>query len=120
VDSSFPPIIFNYKRIYEKVLLLSKGVDYYISEVRYSIGSKHVGLLKVHQDTGGLIGPSELLLRNELIPAIETGTTFVTIINTDENWFKESDVYIVEIDGLKFIRTDTQKIASDNINLPKF
>jgi hypothetical protein len=104
------------KRCYK----LSKWADYYISAVRCSIGSKHVGLLKVHQDTGGSIGPSELLLRNELIPSIEKGTTFVTIINTEENWFKESDVYIVEIDGLKFIRTDTQKIASDNINLPKF
>lgn len=100
----------------------NKWADYCISEVRYNAEHTHIVKVKVHIDNGDSMGPSKEWLRTEVVDAIKTDKTFVTIVKTNEDkWKKGEDVRVVTVNGTKYIRTDANAKASDNLgNLPEF
>jgi hypothetical protein len=53
---------------------------------------------------------------------LEKNYSFVTIIkNKDDKWDLGAKVEIIKVNGLKYIRTDRNNFASDNLeDLPKF
>jgi hypothetical protein len=101
---------------------MAKWADYCISAVRYNSEHTHIVKVKVHPDNGDTIGDATEWLRTDVITAIGNNKTFVTIVRSPEGkWKKGEDVRIVTINGTKYIRTDANNKASDNLgNLPEF
>jgi len=101
---------------------MEEWTDYGISKVRYNEERTHIVKVKVHEDKGDSIGGAEEWLRNQVVSAIESGKTFVTILEGNEGkWRKGQDVHIIIVNGIKYIRTDKNRKASDNFeNLPEF
>ena len=101
---------------------MTKWADYGISAVRYNDDKTHITRVKVHIDNGETIGAESVMSRSEVVSSIEDGKTFVTILlSSDDKWKKGQDVHIVVVNGKKFIRTDKNARASDNLeSLPEF
>jgi hypothetical protein len=101
---------------------MERWADYGISEVRYDEDQTHIVKVKVREDKGDKVGPPEEWARKRVVSAIEDGTTFVTILKrSDGNWHKGQDVHIITVRGEKYIRTDQNAEAADNLeNLPEF
>jgi hypothetical protein len=101
---------------------MDKWADYCISSVRYTTERAYIIKVKVHIDNGDTVGNAKEWTRNEVASAIGEGKTFVTITQDSNNtWAKGQDVHIVLINNVKYIRTDKNNRASDNLeNLPEF
>ena len=100
---------------------MAKWADYGISQVRYNQARTHIEKVKVHVDGGETIGAASEWSRSQVVSAIENGKTFVTILKGSEGWKKGQDVHLVTVNGTKYIRTDRNSRASDNLeNLPEF
>lgn len=100
----------------------AQWADYGISAVQYDANETHINKVKVKEDKGDKFGSASEWTRSQVVNAIETGTTFVTIIkNAESKWSKGADVHIVEVNKVQYIRTDRNQTASDNLeNLPTF
>jgi hypothetical protein len=100
----------------------NKWADYCISAVRYNSERMHIVKVMVHVDNGDTMGSEREWLRSEVVNAIENRKTFVTITKSgDGKWKKGEDVRVVTVSGPKYIRTDANSKASDNLgNLPEF
>lgn len=100
---------------------MDKWADYCISAVRYNSTGAHIEKVKVHVDNGDSIGAASEWFRTDVILALEKGNSFVTITKNEGKWNKGQDVHIIHVNGKKYIRTDTDSTASDNLeNLPRF
>ncbi|MCB2141249.1 DUF3892 domain-containing protein [bacterium] len=102
---------------------MAKWADYCISAVRYNEDETHIVKVKVHADEGETIGSASEWKREDVVSAIERGNTLITILeNADgKKWVIGQEVHIIKMNGNKFIRTDKNATASDNLeNLPEF
>ncbi len=101
---------------------MTKWADYCISEVRYTTEHAHISNVKVHTDNLDTIGSANEWTRSQVLHAIDEGKTFVTIIrNSEGKWSKGQDVHIVIVNNTRYIRTDKNSKAADNLeNLPEF
>jgi len=101
---------------------MSKWADYGISAVRYNFEHTHINRVRAHPDNGDTIGITTEVDRIDVIKAIRIGTTFVTILKeSDGNWQKGQPVYIIEVNGVEYIKTVDNGEAADNLeNLPEF
>lgn len=76
--------------------------------------------VRVHEDEGDKIGDPTERTRSQVVTAIENGKTFVTILQGGK-WKKGQDVHIITVKGTKYLRTDQNLKASDNLGeLPEF
>lgn len=100
----------------------NKWADYGISQVRYDSERTHIVKVMVHVDDGETIGRGEEWTRSQVVSTIESGKTFVTILRgSDNKWNKGQPVRIIKVNGVKYIRTDENNKAADNLeNLPEF
>jgi hypothetical protein len=101
---------------------MNKWANFGISEVRYEDRHTRIEKVKVHEVKGDSIGDAKEWSREWVVSAIGLGITFVTILKvSDVNWKKGQDVYIITVNAVKYIRTDKNRKASDNLeNLPEF
>jgi hypothetical protein len=101
---------------------MEKWSDYGISKVRYNKERTHIVKVEVHEDNGDTIGGAEEWSRSQVVSTLDRGKTFVTILwGSDDKWHKGQDVHIVTVNGVRYIRTDRNRRASDNLeNLPEF
>jgi len=101
---------------------MTKWADYCISTVRYNAEHTHIVKVKVHTDMGDNLGNATEWTRTEVVSVIENKKTFVTTPHpTDGKWKKGEDVRTVNVGGVKYIRTDANSKASDNLgSLPEF
>lgn len=101
---------------------MGKWADYGISSVRYDDQRSRIVKVKVHEIKGDTITVAAEWLRSQVVSALESGKTFVTILKgTDHGWKKGQDIHTVTVNGVKYIRTDQNHSASDNLeNLPEF
>jgi hypothetical protein len=101
---------------------MEKWADYGISAVRYNQEESHIVKVKVHDDNGDSFGSPREWTRNEVVSSLERGKSFVTILRgNNDKWKRGQDVHIVTVNGIKYIRTDKNYRASDNLeNLPEF
>ena len=102
---------------------MAKWADYGISAVRFNAEGTHIDSVKVHVDYGdGVFGAGEEWARTKVVSAIDDDEkTFVTILKKDGNWSKGQEVHTITVNGVKYIRTDKDKTAKDNLdNLPEF
>jgi hypothetical protein len=101
---------------------MTKWADYCITKVRYNQEHSHIVRVGVRPDTDSTLGPETESQRTEVISALEKGSTFVTVYRTsDSKWQKGKEVRIITVNGAKYIRTDANSKAADNLeNLPEF
>lgn len=101
---------------------MSKWADYCISAVRYNPEHTHIVKVRVCQDLGEQLGNSTEWMRSEVVTSIGQGKSFVTIYkNADGKYNKGEDVRVVAVTAVKYIRTDANSKAADNLgNLPEF
>ena len=101
---------------------MAKWADYCISKVKYNSEHTHIVKVFVHEDLGETIGNGGEWLRSQVISSLDNGRTFVTITKNSENkWVKGQEVHTIIVGGVKYIRTDKNQKASDNLeNLPEF
>lgn len=101
--------------------MATKWADYCISKVQYNVEHTHIIKVKVRPDNGDTLGTESEWMRTEIVNKIQDGKTFVTVVESDSKWKKGEDVRIVTVNGTKYIRTDANSKASDNLgNLPDF
>lgn len=101
---------------------MTKWADYGISDVRYNDKHTHIDQVKVRADNGDGFSAAAIWEREDVIKAIENGTTFVTVmVNSEDKWNKGQPVLIIKVGGTKFIKTVDNGKTSDNLeNLPEF
>jgi len=100
---------------------MSKWADYLISAVRYDEDNNYITDLMVHKDNGDSVGSGSSLTRKKVVLLIEAGSTFMTIYKSDDRWKKGENVRIIKIDGVKYLRTDSNHTKKDNLGkLPEF
>ncbi len=99
----------------------TKLADYYITKVRYNTEHTHIVKVKLHPDSGGALGSEYEWMRTEVVTSLQSSKTFITVVKSDGGWKKGEDVRIVVVNGTKYIRTDANSKALDNLgNLPEF
>ncbi|MDD2890229.1 MAG: DUF3892 domain-containing protein [bacterium] len=96
-----------------------KLADYYISGVGYK-ARQQIERARVHKDRMGKLGTPEIWFRKEIISKIEEGSVFSTVYKDEGVWKRGEDVDTIEIEGVKYIRTDRNRSGEDNLgNLPE-
>lgn len=93
-------------------------VDYYISGVRHD--ETKITHLKVHSNINGKLGTGQIWARMDVVNAIDLQQkSFKTVIKNNGQWVEGQEVHVVKIKDNKFLRTDQNRIAADNLgNLP--
>jgi hypothetical protein len=101
---------------------MDKWADYLISAVRYDQRETHIEKARIHQDLGNQVGQAQEWIRDQVVSAIQRGRSFVTIRRSPERkWLKGEEVHILQVGNDRFIRTDRNSEARDNLGeLPVF
>jgi len=102
---------------------MAKWADYCISAKRFAPRTRHIAFLRVHPDSTDRMGAAETWPREAVIDAIENRhQTFVTITrDTTGSWKLGAPVRVVNIEGVKYLRTDANRVREDNLDeLPDF
>ena len=95
--------------------------DYGITGVKYNSIGKYIEWAKVGKFIGSSFGMRENWLRTKLISELEDGKTFITVLKHGDRLKKGLEINIVAVNGKKYIRTDNENKASDNLNgIPEF
>ena len=99
---------------------MEKWADYGISAVRFNGEGIYIDQVRVHKDKGNAMGDAEVWSREQVVSALESNYTFMTILNCNQGiWSEGQEVSIVQVNGNKYIRTDKDQTPSDNLdNLP--
>ena len=102
---------------------MEKWADYLISAVRHQVdsGKRIASHFKIHSDKGSFIGESTTWTKEEVLNAISSGNSFMTIYRErNGNWRRGMFVSLAKVEDL-FLRTDSQKLAADSlVELPDF
>lgn len=100
---------------------MTKWANYLISAVKYDDDHKHITHLKVHEDKGDKVGERQSYSRQKVVDAINSGTTFITIYKENKTWQKGQKVFVIEVNGVSYLKTVDNKKEEDNLeNLPEF
>jgi Protein of unknown function (DUF3892) len=101
---------------------MAKWADYVITEVRFNAKHTHIDKVRARKDNGETLESAQEYARQEVVKAINNGTTFVTAFkNNVGKWNKGEDVFVIEINGADYIKTKRDNTAKDNLdNLPEF
>lgn len=101
---------------------MAKWADYCISAVRYNSELTHIVMVSSCEDKGDSLGSFSEWTRVQVFSILETKKTFVTIYKGEDGKYKKGeDVRITTVNGVKYIRTDANSKAADNLgNLPEF
>ncbi|MGZ7049315.1 MAG: DUF3892 domain-containing protein [Methanobacterium sp.] len=95
--------------------------DYGITGVKYNSIAKHIEWVKVGKFTGSSFGMRENWLRTKVISEFEKGKTFITVLKHGDKLKRGLEINIVIVNGRKYIRTDNENKASDNLkDIPEF
>ncbi len=103
--------------------MADKWADHLISAVQYNAKRTHTDKVNVHADNGETVGVAIEMTREKVVEILEAKTTFCTITwnPTTKKWKKGAPVRITEVGNAKFIRTDADDTAADNLGaLPEF
>lgn len=100
---------------------MAKWADYVITEVRFNTKHTHIDKVRAHKDTGEALGSVQEYTRQDVVKAINSGTTYVTAFKNDGKWTKGENVFVIKINGTDYIKTKKDDTAKDNLdNLPEF
>ncbi|MGH9046281.1 MAG: DUF3892 domain-containing protein [Acidimicrobiales bacterium] len=101
--------------------MADKWADLLISKVEYSAEPRHIVRVALRLDRGTKVGPPVKVSRAEVMKWISAGYSVFTIYRADDGWQRGAEVQIVTIGGTRYISTEADRIAADNLgNLPEF
>ncbi|MFM0348986.1 DUF3892 domain-containing protein [Paraburkholderia sp. RL17-347-BIC-D] len=101
---------------------MPKWADYLISGVQFNAQHTHINHLRIAVDNGDSVGQSSEHSRQDIVAAINNGTTFLTIYrNSQGTWDKGKQVYVIRLNGVDYLKTVNDNKLVDNLdNLPEF
>jgi len=99
-----------------------KWADYLMSRVQYNSAETHIVKVLSHTDNGETVGVGAEVARATVVSRLESGSTYSTITkSSDAKWLQGAPVYVITVDGVKYIKTVADKTKSDNLgSLPRF
>jgi hypothetical protein len=102
--------------------MTDKWADHLISAVRYNVARTHIDEVQVREDKGDKVGSPSTWKRSDVVSSLEANDTFMTIVkDSNGKWDPGAAVAIVIVRGTKYIRTDADATAEDNLgSLPTF
>lgn len=101
--------------------MATKWADYCISAVSFNSGHTHIDKVKARKDLGEKLDAEIIYTRAEIVSAINAGNTFVTVVMSNGSLSIGQPVFVVTINGVKFIKTVRDNTTKDNLdNLPEF
>lgn len=78
-------------------------------------------MLRIHTLSGSKLVHKADLSRADVVAALERGTNFSTAVDRGAGYNLGEDVRVVVVGGVKYLRTDSNGRASDNLGaLPNF
>ena len=82
----------------------------------------HIVKVMTHADNGDKVGVGSEVTREKVVSLLDSGSTFSTITKrSDGKWTKGTPVYVITIDGAKYIKTVADSTKKDNLgSLPRF
>ena len=101
---------------------MARPIDFWISAVRFNAEHTHNDKIRGYPTIGDKLGTYAEWARKDVVSSIEQGHSFATMYKgSDGNWKMGEDVRIVVVNGIKYLRTDSNSKAADNLgNLPEF
>ncbi len=94
---------------------------YWVSAVRYNAAETHIDSVREHYDDGTTLGDATATARGTVVSRITSGTRYDTMYASNSKWTAGAKIDIVTVNGTKYLRTDADKKAADNLgNLPRF
>lgn len=102
--------------------MTDKWADYAITKVRFNAAKTHIDKVKRREDEGDKLGDATEVSRASVVTSINFGKTYCTATKgSNGKWQKGAAVKVVEIEGVKFIKTKADAIKKDNLDkLPTF
>ena len=102
--------------------MANQWADNVIVAVRYSQDPKHIDCVRVRQYNGASLSAPFVWTKDQVVSKIEDGhKTFCTAYEWDGPLHRGADVEVISVNSVKYIRTDKDQIAADNLGqLPKF
>ena len=95
---------------------MSNWADFAISAVKRGPGLGQITQLQIHKDEGNEFGPGVIVEKEEVASDIKRGKRYITIFKASEtDWEPGEDVRSYIKDGAAHIRTDDNKVDSDNL-----
>jgi len=96
-------------------------VSNYISEVSYTDKNNKDYISEVRVSGSLNSNSTEVWGRRKVVNSIEAGNIFYTKYKESNSWKQGSKVNIIDVDGDKYLRTDSNKTKKDNLGkLPEF
>lgn len=102
---------------------MAKWADFGISHVHMNENETHIEKVRVyiHPDEKNGARKFFTVSRKFVVEQWDAKNTFVTIRKVHGQWVKGDDVHVWPVGKERFIKTDGNSIAADNLgNLPKF
>ena len=96
---------------------MKKWANYLISAVRYEkeLSKNIITHCKVHHDYGDTIGEGTTWTKEEVLEALNSGNTFLTIHKSENGkWKKGNRFNIIKVEKI-YLRTDSENIAEDYV-----
>jgi hypothetical protein len=79
---------------------------YVIIEVRFNDKHTHIDVVRAHKDNGEALETAQEYARQNVVKAVNGGTTFVTAFKAiDGKGRKGEDVFVIQIHGVDYIKT---------------
>jgi hypothetical protein len=94
---------------------MTQWASYAITAVRYSPDHSRITDVEVRVDHGESIGHAMEWERENVVHHIDRGFTFVTAYLRNSNWVRGADLHVVVSGNERFIRTDQNRVRSDNL-----
>lgn len=102
---------------------MSYGNFYGISMIHRDTNYNYISKVKQHRISNNDVDEMGTFVdRRTVVSNLQGRIPYVTIIpNGYQEWRKGADVHLIEASGYYYIRTDANRVASDNLgSLPEF
>ena len=91
---------------------MEKWADYLVSAASYD-SERQIISLKRHKDTGGKIGPGEIVDKATVASDIVNGLSYVTVYETLSKWKIGEKIHSSRVDNHFCLRIDNNKVKHD-------
>ena len=95
---------------------MSNWADFAISAVKRGPGLGQISQIQIHEDKGDEFGPPMIVDKQRVASGVKRGQKYITIFKISEtDWEPGEYVRSYVKDGESHIRTDDNKVDSDNL-----
>lgn len=100
---------------------MAQWADFGVFRVKYGSSKTAIVEVEVKPDNGDSFGAAQRKSRSQVVTDLAQGVTYVTVPIRDGKATKGDNVGTVTVDGVKYLRTDGNKVKADNLgSLPEY